>query len=173
MGKVFLVSHFKPEDVNAGMLAELREIAAYLFDREGFEEAFATRKGFTKMNLTTLVRKIDKPDQLVLGAPAVENITFVKKSGDYPGSLVIYKDRLMFHTTNSYRLGGVTSTDKEMELSRLKSDIVSKANTKNLFFEGNLDKFSLTRLTSFNKLEVIGFMQDAKSTMYGLNLKAF
>lgn len=170
MVKTTLASHFKPEDVTAGFLAELRETADFLFRMEGFNECFATRKGFTKMSLTERIKTLDEPDQLVLGAPSVESVTFVKTAGDFPGSLLIYKDRLMFHSTASYRLA---SLDKERELAKMKADLVTKANGRSLFFEGELEKFSLSRLASFNKIAVLGFLQDVKQVVYGLSLKPF
>ncbi len=173
MARVPASAGFKPEDATASTVAELREMTNYLFSREEFEEAYVTRKGLPKMNLAAIAKKLERADQLFLGAPVIENFTFVKKAGECPGSLLIYKDRLMFHTTASYRLSGLTALEKDRELLGLWKGLDDKARAKGMLLEGAMDKFTLTRLASFNKLEVIGFMQDVKSCLFGLSLKAF
>ncbi|MFH0961595.1 MAG: hypothetical protein V1820_02840 [archaeon] len=172
MAKIAPASFFKAGDFSEGVLAEMKETARFIFEMEGFQEAFATRKGFTKMDLKG-IGKILKPEEILLGAPYIENFSFVKKEGEYPGTLIILRDRLIFHTTCAYRLSGATGNGKEGELARMKGEVVAKANSKNLYFEGSLEKFSFTRLADFSKLNTIGFMQDVKSALYGLELKAF
>lgn len=174
MGKIAPSSFFKAEELSKAVLDEVKETARFLFEMEGFQDAFATRKGFTKMSLDkTSLAKIAKPEDILLGAPYIENFSFVKREGDYPGTLLVLKDRLIFHTTCAYRLSGATGTEKDKELARIKGEVVAKANSKNLYFEGSLEKFSLTRLADCGKINTLSFFQDVKSTLYGLTLKAF
>jgi len=173
MAKLTPASVFKPTEFREYEFSELIGTIRFLVEMENFNEGYSTRKGFAKMDLVGSKAKIKGPEDLFYGAAHIENFSFVKKEGDYPGTLVILKDRLIFHTTCSYRLSGLTGTAKEAELAKMKADLVSKANSKGLFFEGSMEKFTLTRLGEFSKLETMRFMQDAKSALFGLELKAF
>ncbi len=173
MAKLTPASVFEPAEFREYEFSELIGTIRFLVEMENFNDGYSTRKGFAKMDLIGSKAKIDCPDDLFYGAPHIENFSFVKKKGECPGTLVILKDRLIFHTTRSYRLSCLTGTQKEAELAKMKADIVSKANSKGLFFEGNIEKFTLTRLGDFSKLETMLFVQDAKSALFGLELRAF
>lgn len=158
-------------DMNEAFVSELKAAVEYLFGTERFSSMLCNRSGTTKGDLTKLYPKIRSASDILLGAPGIDNFSLSKTDGDFQGTLVVYKNRLVFVSSLVYQLKSYEPHKKVVELEAIMADLRTRARG-GLEFAGTPDNFYLTRSGNFSREEVAAFLQQVRESLSGLKLRA-
>ncbi len=158
-------------EVNEGFVTELKSTAEYLLETEKFNFMLCNRTGTTKSDLTKLYPKIKTASDVLLGAPSIDNFSLSKLDGDFQGTLVVYKNRLVFVSSMVYQLKSYEQHKKIAELEAILVDLRMRAKG-GLEFAGTPDNFYLTKSGNFSREGVVSFLQSVKESLSGLKLRA-
>gem|GEM_PF-2603638 len=164
------------KEVTDALISNLKGVSEALVSEEGFTSIIATRRESPKMEVTKRVLKLKGPDDLLMGASGIDNLSFYKTGGDFQGSIVAYKDRLYFVSSLAFKLErqalAIKPEEKKAEMDKLLFDLKGKVTGAGLQFSGTLDSFSAGKATAFTKEGVLGFLSQVKSALAGLKLRA-
>jgi hypothetical protein len=92
------------KEVNDALLSNLKGTAEVFLSQEGFKSLVALRHESPKSDLTKMVFKMKGPQDVLLGAPGIDNFNFLKPDGELQGSVVIFKDKLYFVSSLAFKL---------------------------------------------------------------------
>ncbi len=164
------------KEVTDSVLSALRETADIFITKEGFSSLIATRHESLKGDLTKMVFKLKGAQDVLLGAKGVDNFSLYKTTGDFQGSVVIFKDKMVFISSLAYKLQKAAEyykpEEKIAEMNKILSDLRARAEDAGFTFAGTLDSFSVTRAGSFSGGGAVHFLADAKASLSGLKLRA-
>lgn len=167
---------WEAKEVTDALLANLKTAAGELITKEGFSSLVAIRRESPKADLTKLVFKLKGPQDILLGAPGIDNFAFSKNSGDIQGSIVIYKDRMYFASSLAFKLESkalaIKPEEKKAEMDKILSDLKSRVIKAGLQFSGNLDSFSIGKISQFTGEATVEFVSQVKGALSGLKLRA-
>lgn len=158
-------------ELDERFVTELKSTAEYLLGTEKFDYMLCNRSGTTKGDLTKLYPKIKSASDVLLGAPGIDNFSLSKLDGDFQGTLVVYKNRLVFVSSMVYQLKSYEQHKKVAELESILVELRMRAKG-GLEFAGTPDNFYLTKSGNFSREEVSSFLQKVKESLSGLKLRA-
>ncbi len=162
-------------ELNEPVIEQLKKLATYLVKEEGFDDFVATRKGASKTDLTKYIDNLKTGENVLVGATEVENFAFNAYSGDSQGTLILFKNKVVFVSSLVYSLKSYTTygreNEKRVELDSILTDLRQKAMIAGNF-SGTLDNFFIEHsIDGLNIEEVKKFLEDLKKALGGMKLR--
>lgn len=159
-------------EISEDFIASIKAIAKYILEEEKFTSLAALRKGgLPKIELTKLYERLKTPDNLLVGARGIDNFESTRDNGEVQGTLLLFKDKVIFVTSAVYNLKSYEEGHKAQEMLKVASDIKNRAIQNQLDFMGSPDSFSLSRPYHITKEEISVFLSDIKKAFEGVKLR--
>ena len=147
--------------VNEELVSDILGIWSYLSKDEGFSTASIARKDAPAIDLARISGIIRGPDDFLMGANGIRNISFAKKDGNFQGTLVLYKDKMVFVSSFVYQIGSYHEAHKDNEIAKVNVELKRKA--EHLGYGGDPDNFWVWRPYAPTKDNVLTFVKDIKT----------
>jgi len=146
--------------VDKNLISNVMDVWSYVSSQEGFTTAFIVRKDAPPIDLARTAGRIKEPADFLMGAKSLRNVTFTKNDGNFQGTLVLYKDKIVFVSSAVYVVKSYEEGHKAQELAKVNVDLRTKAG--HLGYAGDPDNFYVWKPYPPTKDNVSSFLNEVK-----------